>query len=176
MNSRARRGVGHVGEIMDVATTRFGTVSVQEEDLLLFERGLIGLEHCRNWILLADGQSGSLGWLQNVDHGEVAVGIVSPRLTVPDYQLRVASNELKGLQLDGLTTDGLVANTAKDIQVVAIVSRQPEGLSLNLKAPLVINVQTRQGCQVVSRDDYPVTHLLTAPSARPMTTELRKIA
>lgn len=161
---------------MDVTTTRFGTISVQEEDLLSFERGLIGLEHCRSWILLADGQNGSLGWLQNVGSGEVAVGIVSPRLIVPDYQLRVASNELKGLQFDGLTEDGLVANTAKDIQVVVIVSRQPEGLSLNLKAPLVINVQTRQGCQVVSRDDYPVTHLLTVPSARPMPTELRKIA
>ncbi len=161
---------------MDVTTTRFGTISVQEEDLISFECGLIGLEHCQSWILLADGRNGSLGWLQNVEHGEVAVGIVSPRLMVPDYQLRVASNELQGLQFDGLTEDGLVANTTNDIQVVVIVSRQPEGLSLNLKAPLVINVRTRQGCQVVSRDDYPVTHMLTVPSAQLAPVELRRIA
>lgn len=172
-----------LGENMDVTTTRFGTISVQEEDLLHFKQGLIGLEQCRSWILLADRQNGSLGWLQNVDCGEVAVGIVSPRLLVPDYQLRVASNELKGLRLDDLPVDGQAAYLPKDIQVVVIVSRQPEGLSLNLKAPLVINVRAREGCQVVSRDDYPVTHRLTAPIATASNAEfshaeleLRKIA
>jgi flagellar assembly factor FliW len=166
---------------MDVTTTRFGTISAQQEDLLHFEGGLIGLEHCRSWILLSDGQNGSLGWLQNIDRVEVAVGIVSPRLFVPDYQLRVASNELKGLQLAELPVDDLPESSAKDVQVVVIVSRQPEGLSLNLKAPLVINVETRLGCQVVSRDDYPVRHLLPVPGNQSMNselgkTELRKIA
>jgi len=161
---------------MDVTTTRFGTISVQDDDLILFQRGLIGLEHCRSWMLLADGQNGSLGWLQNVDRGEVAVGIVSPHWIVPDYRLRVAGNELKGLPLEGLSDEDLVANGVQDIQVVVIVSRQADGLSLNLKAPLVINVRTRQGCQVVSRDDYPVTHPLKVSHTGSISTELRKIA
>ena len=166
---------------MDVTTTRFGTVSVQEIDLLHFEQGLIGLEQCRSWILLADGQNESLGWLQNIDRSEVAVAIVSPRLFVPDYQLRMASHELSHLQSTDLpvncpTADLQCPDGRSDIQVVVIVSRQAEGLSLNLKAPLVINVQTRRGSQVVSRDEYSVRHPLMVPMTRSVTEELRKIA
>lgn len=180
----------NASENMDVTTTRFGTISVQKIDLLHFERGLIGLEQCRSWILLADGQNGSLGWLQNVDHTEVAVAIVSPRVFVSDYQLRVASHELPGLlpaiyPMDGPCPDSSSecpspeihsSGSTQDVQVVVIVSRQPEGLSLNLKAPLIINVQTRQGCQVVSRDDYPVRHPLMVPRTRSVTQEFKKIA
>lgn len=166
---------------MDVTNTRFGTVTVEEMDLLHFEHGLIGLEQCRSWVLLADGQNESLGWLQNIDRSDVAVAIVSPRLFVPDYQLRMASHELSRLHSTDLSVNGPTADLQSpdgrsDIQVVVIVSRQAEGLSLNLKAPLVINVQTRHGSQVVSRDEYSVRHPLMVPMTRSVTKELRKIA
>ncbi len=151
---------------MDVATTRFGTISVQEQDILLFEQGLIGLEECRQWVLLADSQNSALGWLQSVDRGDLALGIVSPRRFVSDYQLRVDSSDLRDLQL----------SCKQDAQVVVVVSRQHEGLSLNLRAPLVVNVQTGQGCQVVAKEPYPVRHLLTPSVNTLSTSELRKIA
>jgi len=151
---------------MDVATTRFGTLSAQEQDFLVFEQGLIGLEDCRRWVLLADGQNTTLGWLQSIDRGEIALGIVSPRRFVPDYQLRVDSSDLNDLQLSCL----------QDAQVIVVVSRQQEGLSLNLRAPLVINVQNGLSCQVVAKDNHPVRHLLTHDESTPQTSELRKIA
>ena len=148
--------------------------------------GLIGLEQCRSWVLLADGQNESLGWLQNIDRSDVAVAIVSPRLFVPDYQLRMASHELSRLHSTDLSVNDPTVNLQSpdlqstngrsDIQVVVIVSRQAEGLSLNLKAPLVINVQTRHGSQVVSRDEYSVRHPLMVPMTQSVTEELKKIA
>ena len=39
---------------MQVKTSRFGTVEIQPEDILLFSRGLIGFESHRHWVLLAD--------------------------------------------------------------------------------------------------------------------------
>jgi flagellar assembly factor FliW len=44
----------------------------------------------------------------------------------------------------------------RDASVVVIVSRHVEGLSLNLRAPLVINVEARRGRQVVAKDALPV--------------------
>jgi flagellar assembly factor FliW len=131
---------------MEVITSRFGRLQTPPADILLFDQGLIGLGHCRQWIVLADAENPALGWLQCIDDAEVAVGVVSPRRFVPNYQLRVAEHELAPL---GLTA-------VRDAQVVANVSRQESGLSINLRAPLVINVQTRRGRQVVTRDAMPL--------------------
>jgi flagellar assembly factor FliW len=145
---------------MDVTTSRFGKLQAPPSDILLFDQGLIGLRTCRRWIVLADAQNPALGWLQCVDDPDVALGVVCPRRFVPDYQLRVARQELAPL---GLAND-------RDAHIVVIVSRRPEGLCLNLRAPLVINVETRRGRQVVAKDSLPIRLLL------PMDEELRMTA
>jgi hypothetical protein len=56
---------------MDIATTRFGTVTIEEVDVMIFSDGLIGMEDCRQWALLADSQNDALGWMQCLDRPEV---------------------------------------------------------------------------------------------------------
>ncbi len=144
---------------MDVLTTRFGLLSVEPQDELIFESGLIGLEHCHRWVVLTDTKNPALGWLQSLDEGHIALGVVSPRRFVPDYQLRTDRTALDTLEL----------TAARDAEVVVIASRQADGpqagdLTLNLRAPLVINVERRRGCQVIAKDDLPVQFALSAPS------------
>jgi flagellar assembly factor FliW len=162
---------------MDVFTTRFGVLSIQPHDEIVFENGLIGLEDCKRWVVLTDSNNGALGWLQNLEQGHIAVGVVSPRRFVPNYQLRVDRSDLRTL--------GLV--TIRDAEVVAIASRQPTptldsrprgndgmeptGLTLNLRAPLVINVEKRLGCQVIAKDEHPVQYPLDLQNLK-----LRRIA
>jgi flagellar assembly factor FliW len=141
---------------MKISTTRFGDVAIEETDVLTFVDGLIGMEDCRRWVLLADAQNSSLGWLQSLDRPEVALGVVSPRRFVPDYQVRVSRREIQPLGLDD-------PNAA---QVLTIVSHTGGVLSLNLKAPLVIHVAERLGRQIVARDDHAVQHRLTGPMLR----------
>jgi flagellar assembly factor FliW len=133
---------------MQLATTRFGVLEVETHDLLTFPAGLVGLEHCRRWVLLADASNDALGWLQSVERADVALAVVSPRRFVPTYQLRIGRNELIPLQLAQV----------EGAQVLAIVGRGERGLTLNLKAPLVINVERRLGRQVVSTADDPVQY------------------
>ena len=138
------------GGDMEITTTRFGTLAVQPSDILMFDQGLIGLRAYRRWVVLADAHNAALGWLQSLDEPETALGVVSPRRFVPDYQLRIARQDLAPLQL---------AQT-RDAQVVVVVSRHPEGLALNLRAPLVINVDGRKGRQVIAKDPLPVRLIL----------------
>jgi flagellar assembly factor FliW len=147
---------------MDIITTRFGLLSVQPQDEILFEHGLIGLEDCRRWVVLTDSANPALGWLQNLEQGHIALGVVSPRRFVPEYQLRVDRSDLRLL--------GLV--TVRDAEVVVIASRQVTNeLTLNLRAPLVINVEKRLGCQVISKDEHPVQYPLDLQNLK-----LRRIA
>jgi flagellar assembly factor FliW len=141
---------------MKISTTRFGSLAIEDADVLTFVDGLIGMEDCRRWVLLADSQNSALGWLQSLDRPEVALGVVSPRRFVPDYQVRVARREIQPLGLQ----------TPNEAQVLAIVSHSDGGLALNLKAPLVIHVAERLGRQIVARDDHAVQHRLHATARR----------
>jgi flagellar assembly factor FliW len=142
---------------MKVTTTRFGNVAMDEADVLTFVDGLIGMEQCRRWVLLADATNSALGWLQSLDRPDLALAVVSPRRFVPNYSVRVARRDVEPLAL---------ADPA-DAQVLAVVGQVDGALALNLKAPLVIHLQERLGRQIVARDDHSVQHRLTdSASAR----------
>src|SRR5688572_26981923 len=79
---------------MLISTTRFGTVEIDVEDILLFPHGLVAFESSRHWVLLSDAQNESLGWLQSVNQGEVALPVVSPRRFVPQYRVHVTRGQL----------------------------------------------------------------------------------
>src|SRR5215471_19104471 len=133
---------------MDINTTRFGTVTIAEEDVMTFADGLIGMEDCRQWALLADSQNDALGWMQCLDRPEVALAVVSPRRFVPDYRVRVARRDVEPL---GLTS-------VEDAQVLVILNQVEDSLVLNLKAPLVMYAAMRIGRQIVAKDDHAVRH------------------
>ena len=84
---------------MEVNASRFGRIQASPSDILTFEQGLIGLRQCRRWIVLADAQNPALGWLQSIDDPDVALGVVSPRRFVADYQLRVACHDTAELDV-----------------------------------------------------------------------------
>jgi flagellar assembly factor FliW len=138
---------------MILATTRFGELTISGDDILSFVDGLIGMEELRRWVLLADAQNSALGWMQSVDRPDVALAVVSPRRFLPEYQARVSRRDILPLKLAA----------PGDAQILVIVSQSGAALSLNLKAPLVINLDQRLGRQVIARDDHAVQHPLTAP-------------
>ena len=139
---------------MEVHTLRFGTVEIESDDTLHFPAGLLGLEDCRDWAVLTDPTCTAVAWLQSIDRPEVALAVVSPRRFVSDYQMRVARRELEPLALDSPEAAG----------VLAIVGKTDRAMTLNLKAPLVINLQTRTGRQVMTNGELPVQYQLGSTS------------
>ena len=131
---------------MEIHTSRFGSLEIEADDVIQFPAGLLGLEACRQWIFLVDRHSEAVAWLQSVDRPEIALPVVSPRRFVPGYQIRVARPELEALDLDGPV----------GAKVLTILGKTDRTFTLNLKAPLIINVQRNLGRQVVTNGDLPV--------------------
>ena len=136
---------------MRITTSRFGRIDVDAGDILRFPSGLPGLEDCREWALLADASNDALGWLQSTNRGDVALAVVSPRRFVPDYQVRIPRSELSPLAISDM----------RQAQVVVVVGTNGKSLTLNLKAPIVINLETRTGRQVVASGELPLQYELT---------------
>ena len=142
---------------MQIDTSRFGSLSIAAEDILLFPHGLIAFEDCRHWALLADADNDSLGWLQSITHGDVAMAVVSPRRFVPDYRLRVTRGQLAPLEL----------TQSDSAYVLSILSKTNRSLTINLAAPLVINLDRRLGRQVIVSDEQPLAFELS-PAVIPL--------
>jgi flagellar assembly factor FliW len=141
---------------MKIHTTRFGSIEIEPDDILFFRNGLLGFEDCRHWVLLADANNAAVAWLQSMQHADVAMPVVSPRRFVADYQVRLEPNDVDVLQL----------NSVEQAYVLGVVSRDEDVLTLNLRAPLVINLDRRIGCQVVTVDQQPLQYeLATLPTA-----------
>ena len=131
---------------MRIYTTRFGAVEIKAEQILLFPRGLIGLEGLRHWILLSDRLNHSVGWLQSVSRASAALPVASPREFFPGYEVHVTRRDIEALELEA-------DNRAL---VLAVISKSDEKLTLNLRAPLLLNLTHGCGRQVVTTDEQPV--------------------
>ncbi len=131
---------------MQIRTTRFGTVDVDSDAVIEFPGGLLGFQGCQRWMLLADSASRAVAWLQSVDRADLALAVVSPRRFIPEYQIRVARRELEAIGLDDVSR----------AEVLAIVGKSDRAMTLNLKAPLVINVERGMGRQVIGNGELPI--------------------
>ena len=135
-----------------VATTRFGDLDYSADELWLFPRGLIGLEHCHQWLLLGEEEDSPLVWLQSVDEPDLAMPLISPRRYVPKYRVQLRRAEMAPLQL---ADDDLLF-------VLTTVSVHGGAYTTDLRAPLLFNATRRRGLQVVAQSDLPLHYVLPA--------------
>lgn len=136
---------------MQVQTTRFGRIEVDEERLLNFPKGLLGFPEATEFALLQTNDEGNFFWLQSTSIADIAFVVCDPVLFVPDYQLKLRPEDCEELALE----------TMNDVQVLTIVNKVGTMLTANLQGPLVLNSTNRTGRQLVlSEKKYSTRHPL----------------
>jgi flagellar assembly factor FliW len=139
---------------MKIQTTRFDEIEIEPDDILFFRQGVFGFEQCRHWVLLADADNPAVAWMQSIQKPETALPVVSPRKFVKDYRVRMEQADIDSLMLDG----------SEHAYVLAVVGREGESLTLNLRAPIIVNLDRRLGAQVVTIDNQPLQYSLKLSS------------
>ncbi|MBI9016607.1 MAG: flagellar assembly protein FliW [Phycisphaerae bacterium] len=136
---------------MRVNTTRFGEIEIDQQRIMNFPKGVLGFPDNSLYALLQTNNDGSFFWLQSIERPELAFVVCDPVLFIPDYQVPVKGDELQQIDLDSL----------KNAQILIIVNKVGKSLTGNLQGPLVINVNNRQGKQLVlSEKKYSTRHPL----------------
>ena len=137
---------------MKAVTRLFGTIDVADDKIITMERGMIGFPNLTHFALIFDEEKKEkkfkIMWLQSMDDGDVAFPVADPIQIKEDYKPLV--NEELIAPLGEMTED----NTY--ILVTVTVPKKVEDFSVNLKAPIVINMDTNKGAQIITEDDYPV--------------------
>ena len=137
---------------MKAVTRLFGTIDVADEKIITMERGMIGFPELTHFALIFDEEKKDkkfkIMWLQSMDDGDVAFPVADPIQLKEDYKPLV--NEEIIAPLGEMTEE----NTY--ILVTVTVPKKVEDFSVNLKAPIVINMDSNKGAQIITEDDYPV--------------------
>lgn len=147
---------------MKIQTRVFGEIEINTDKLVHFSNGIIGFPEIKDYVLLfeetkEEKSSSTIAWLQSTEEPSLALPVLDPLSVVEAYEPIVEDELLVPLgEMDG---DEMLV-----LSVVTVPSNL-ENMTINLKAPIIINSETRKGCQIIAGNTdlevkYPVYHIL----------------
>lgn len=132
--------------MVNLSTNNFGNLSIEKENIITFEQGLLGFEELRQFAIIDVEECLPFEWLVSVEDPVVAFPILNPTLFFSDYNPSLPKDDLALLDI----------KKEKDVEMFCIVTlgKKPEDVTLNLKGPILINMKNKMGKQVVLAEDY----------------------
>lgn len=139
---------------MKANTRIFGEIEIEDEKIITLEKGMIGFPDLNHFALIFDEEKEqkdtTIMWLQSMDEPDIAFPVMMPHVVKEDYDPNVSEAAIA--PLGDLTPE----NTY--LLVTVTVPRNIKEFSVNLKAPIIINMDNRKGVQLIVEDDYPVKY------------------
>lgn len=137
---------------MKLKTKHFGVLDIDEKGIIDFPEGIPGFENTKKFVLLGSEDTESpFRWLQGVDNENLALVVIDPKTFKADYIIDVEDDEVAILEIED----------PSKVIVLTIVAI-PDDISkmtVNLKAPVLINTQKNRGKQIVlENSDYQIRH------------------
>ena len=127
---------------MLIHTSRFGEVDVDQNRIMKFPKGLLGFPDESQYVLLDAGQDSYFWWLQSIEFSELAFVVTDPSYFVPTFKVPIRVEQMNELGISSLD----------EAQVFVVVNKRDSWLTGNLQGPLVVNVASRTGEQLVLSD------------------------
>lgn len=138
---------------MQIQTDYIGEVEYSEEELIVFPEGIYGFEEYTKFIIVGElTKEFPFVWLQSVEDEKVVFVLTDPFLFLEEYDFSLNEENVEKLQIAG----------QEDLQVygICVIPNEIKETTLNLKSPVVINANKRQGLQVILDEDWPYKHKL----------------
>lgn len=123
----------------------------KDEVILQFPKGLVGFPDLKSFRLFEPAGSYPIKFLQAVDKEEISFTCIDAGAIKADYAFPLEDEDAASLSLEN-PQDALVL-------AMVVIPEDPRKMTANLAGPLVINVHSRSGCQVVlNPEQYPLKY------------------
>lgn len=129
-------------EVVHVRSARFGSFTVPERSILHFPDGLIGFSDYHRFVIMEHVTSSVLRWMLCLDEPELAFAVADPADFFHDYRVEHYLNGHGAV-------DGSASEDQAVFAIVTIPRDRPSSMSANLMAPIVVNIRTRVGRQII---------------------------
>lgn len=128
---------------MNCESTRFGTLELDDEHVLHFPHGLVGIPG-QFWALVSTGEDSVILWLQSLEDADLALPVCRPQIVAPDYKIGTVP-ELQGIDAD-------VGEPIEQLAVVTATDSLADW-TINLVGPILISARTGKGVQAINERD-----------------------
>lgn len=135
-----------MSNLTKIQTTRFGELEVKSESIVSIIGGIVGFPAEAQYVLLE--YNPPFSWLQSTENAGLAFVVVNAAEFGEAYQvpLPLGDHDMDLQEQDDVAILNLV--TVRD---------DPTLTTVNLKAPVIVNLRTMKGKQVILDDErYPV--------------------
>lgn len=146
---------------MEILTKAFGKITIDDEKIINFPKGIVGFPDLTEFALIHDEEKGTetIHWLQSIQEPGFAMPVMDPLLVCPEYNPEVDDELLS--HLGELNQEELL------VLVTVTVPKDITKMTVNLKGPIVINAAERKATQVIVEGDqyqvkFPIYDILDA--------------
>lgn len=140
-------------------TQYFGTVEYDETSVLLFSDGIPGFEQEKRFVAIRQPINAPLTFLQSLSDAGLCFVTAPVQIIAPGFRPNIAPEDLEALELDS----GRQPVLGRDVLCLAIISVEENAPpTANLLAPIIVNLRTQRGRQVIQFDS-PFSHRETLP-------------
>jgi len=123
---------------MKIKTSQFGKIEFNEDNVILFNDGILGFEELKKYLLISE-KDGLFFWLSSVEQPEIIFPLFAIKLLKENYH-----------QEENYEPYGIVK-----------LDKEPSKITVNLKSPIYIDQKNRVGFQtILDVDKYPIDYQL----------------
>ncbi|KEH88697.1 MULTISPECIES: flagellar assembly protein FliW [Clostridium] len=138
---------------MKLETKCHGIIEYKEEDVIEFKKGIPGFDELKKFVNFPIEDNEVFSVLHSIENSEIGFIVTSPFSIIKDYEIDIDDSVIERLRIEN-EKDVLVLNT------VTLHSKL-ENITVNLCAPIVINIKTKLGEQIIlNNGKYQIKHPL----------------
>ena len=140
--------------IITINTAKFGELNVDKNNIFNFVCPIIGFNDLKQYTIVDYKPDSPFKWLQSMENMELAFPVTLCSFFGIDYKFDIPDEEAEKLGIEN-ADDVFVCNIAN------IPSSNPQGATINMLAPIVINLQNKKAMQIVLKNtNFEVRHKL----------------
>ena len=126
-----------------IKTLHFGDIEAEPNHIYHFQNGMLGFDDLHDYILISEESTEPFKWLISVDSPQIGFPLLSPwHLDIgyePDWRFNMHDQAMF---------------------VVITLEDENGNMSANMKAPVILNIETNHGEQVILPSDKYTTNFI----------------
>jgi flagellar assembly factor FliW len=118
-----------------------GEIEYDEENVIVFNKGLLGLNELKKYILIDLEGYEPFKLLQSLEDEEIGLIVTSPYEFFKDYEIKLNEDTIRNLKID----------SPEQVEIITTVTLNSDvkKITTNLQGPIVINTFNNIGEQIV---------------------------
>jgi flagellar assembly factor FliW len=131
---------------MKIKSVVLGEIEYSAESIITFKDGLIGMGDKKEFILVEKDDFKPFAYLQSLNDPNLSLIVINPLLVRNKYNFQIQQADFECIDVRNETDISLFT--------IVVFSEDVSNMTVNMKAPLIINTRSKQGKQTILLNDH----------------------